>query len=376
MKLVGQHLFENYLPIRQAYLYELLEALDRTGIINRVWSFKSSNLSLFPRQEVHVFHDASQLAKASVRVSSGLKGYQSYLSEYFLKGSSSADSQIVHAHFLWMSKTAQEIKRKRGVPIFLTAYGEDELFRAEKDPKVAEDVVNRFADFDVIITPSAYLANLIGRLIGEDDRLRLWHIGIDVRKYEPVLHESKDAYRVLCVSRLIDRKGLRYLVKAIPEVRKSNPNVTFTVIGEGPERSILLELAKKLGVSSAFEILPYQPSLVKEYSNADVFVLPSVLLPDGVTEGLGVPLLEAEASGLPIVATNVGGIPDAVEDGEQGFLVEPEQAEALADRILRLLGDVELRRKMGLAGQNKARTEFNVDVQALKLWNLYASQMR
>ena len=85
--------------------------------------------------------------------------------------------------------------------------------RAEKDPNVAEDVVRKFADFDLIFAPSAYLLNLIGRLIGEDNRLRLWHIGIDISKYGPVIHEPKDAYHVLCVSRLIDRKGTRYLVK-------------------------------------------------------------------------------------------------------------------------------------------------------------------
>ena len=87
MKLVGQHLFENYLPIRQAYLYDLLGALDMAGLTNKVWSLRSSNLSLFPRRDVHVFHDASPLTKARVRLSAGIRGYESYLSDYFLRDS-------------------------------------------------------------------------------------------------------------------------------------------------------------------------------------------------------------------------------------------------------------------------------------------------
>jgi glycosyltransferase involved in cell wall biosynthesis len=271
-----------------------------------------------------------------------------------------------------MSKTAQEIKRKRGVPIFVSAYGEDELFRAGKDPIVAKDVLRKLADFDMILTPSTYLLNLLRGITGDNSRLQLWHIGIDPSKYNQVIHQPKTRYRVLCVSRLIDRKGLRYLVEAIPEVLRNNPNVAFTVIGEGPERRMLLDLANNLGVSSALEILSHKASLIENYSQADIFVLPSVLLADGVTEGLGVPLLEAEASGLPIVATNVGGIPDAVENGQQGFLVQPADAKALADRILHLSTDAELRQRMGLSGLTKVRNEFNVDVQAKKLSNFYA----
>jgi glycosyltransferase involved in cell wall biosynthesis len=375
MNLVCEHLFENFLPMRQAYLYELLQALDRTGVTSRIWSFKSSNASLFSRPETHIFHEESRLAKTSVRLTSKLRRSQSFLSEYVLRDTRPVDTEVVHAHFLWMSKPAQEIKQRKNVPIVLTAYGEDELFRARKDPRVAEDVVSKLDGFDTVLAPSTYLVNLLRGLTGRGSRTQLWHIGIDPTKYEPVLHKRKSEYRVLCVSRLIDRKGLRYLVQAMPEVLRSNPNVRFTIIGEGPDRDILLNLAKNLGVSRALEILPYQPSLVKAYSCADIFVLPSIVLPDGVTEGLGVPLLEAEASGLPIVATNVGGIPDAVEDGRQGFLVQSGDSKELAERILHLIGDAELRQKMGVSGQNKVREEFNVDVQATRLSEFY-SQIR
>ncbi len=349
----------------------MLAALDMVGITNKVWSLRSSNLSLFPRQDVHVFHDAGTLAKARVRVSAGIRGYGSYLSGYFLRDSFSADSEVVHAHFLWMSKTAQEIKRRRGSPIFLTAYGEDELFRAAKDPKIAEGMVDKLADFEVVFAPSTYLLHLLEDLNGKDSNLQLLHVGIDPSKYEPVSHKQKKRYIVLCVSRLIDRKGLRYLIEAIPKVLRGNSNVTFTIIGEGPEQAGLLALAEKLGINGALEILPYQQSLVKKYSGADVFVLPSVVLRDGVTEGLGVPLLEAEASGLPIVATNVGGITDAVEEGKQGFLVQPADAESLADRILQLISDAELRQKMGFSGQRKVRAEFDANSQARKLLEFY-----
>jgi colanic acid/amylovoran biosynthesis glycosyltransferase len=371
MTLVCQHLFENYLPVRQAYLYDLLGALDGTGMVNRVWSLKASNLALFSRPDIHVFFDERPLKKASVRLSSRLKAGESYLSEYLLRDSAADASEIVHAHFLWMSRTAQEIKRSRRVPTFLTAYGEDELFRASLNPRIARDVMNKLHGFDMIFAPSRYLLDLLESIGGKDARLQLLPIGIDLSKYKPASHVQKDRYTVLSVSRLIDRKGLQYLVQAIPEVLKSNPNVNFTIIGEGPERGALLSLASDLNVSGALQILSYQQSLGMRYAEADIFVLPSVLLPDGVTEGLGVPLLEAEASGLPIVSTTVGGIPDAVENGREGFLVRPGDPKSLAEKITCLIEDPALREKMGVLGRGRVRTEFDVRTQAERLAQHY-----
>jgi glycosyltransferase involved in cell wall biosynthesis len=371
MNVVCEHLFENFLPIRQAYLHNLLEGLDRAGVTNKVWSYKSSNLPLFSRPEMHIFRNESRLKQSYLRLGSRLNGYESYLTQYLLRDSSSTHCEVVHAHFLWMSKTAQEIKQRKGTPILLSSYGEDELFLARNHQEVAEAVVSKLVDFDMILTPSQYLLGLLRDLIGEDSRLVLWHIGIDSNKLSHISHPSKRGFRVLCVSRLIDRKGLRYLIQAIPYVLKVDPSIKFRVVGEGPEQGALLNLAKKLDVSGALELLPYQESLFEVYSDADIFVLPSIVMPDGVTEGLGVPLLEAEASGLPIVATGVGGIPEAVEDGKQGFLVEAADPKALADRILQLASDAELRKQMGLSGRIKVRNEFNVDVQARKLSKLY-----
>ena len=146
------------------------------------------------------------------------------------------------------------------------------------------------------------------------------------------------------------------------------------MIGEGEQENVLLDRAKELEVSDNFKIIHPRDSLIDFYSRADLFVLPSIVMPDGITEGLGVPLLEAEASGLPVIASNVGGIPEAVVDGQTGFLIKPKDPEILAEKILQLLHDEGLRQKMGNMGVLRTKREFELSNQARILSNIYRGE--
>ena len=364
------HLFENFLPVRQAYIYELLGQLNHYGIGNIAWSYKASNLNLFPYPMLRSFGSENFVGRNRVRLEARLKGHRSYLTD-FLKADPS-ESNLLHGHFLWMSTSVSELKKKLRVPACITSYGEDEVFRAGVSGRVPPTLEDAGKSADIIFTTSNYLYGILKRLIG-GDRLRLWHIGVDLDSYPTVRHSEKAAPEVLSVGRLIERKGYSFLVRAIPEVLKEVPGARFRIIGEGPEQDRLQRLARDLKVDGSLEFIPPQPSLKEFYASADLFVLPSILLPDGVTEGLGVPLIEASACSLPVVASEVGGIRDAVENRKTGYLVRQSDYSDLASRISRLLLDPSLRQEFGDEGRKKIAKEFDLATQARTMATWYAS---
>lgn len=352
------HFIENFLPIRQAYIFELINELERTALSeNEVYTFKKSNEVLFPFPKVNSYNEQSSLDRNLGRFRSIATGRRTYLTSFW-KSRVRKPPQVLHCHFLWMAHVLKDLMKIQAKKI-VTAYGEDELFTGDtKDLQVAYDCS------DLVLTTSTYLLELIKKHLGSSKKVRLWHIGI---RTETNIHRTgshNERPTILSVGRLIQRKGFINLVEAIPKVLQEVPKARFILIGEGGEEQVLKIRAKSLGISDSFEIIHKVDSLTDYYSKADLFVLPSIITQNGVTEGLGVPLLEAQAYGLPVIASNVGGIPDAVEDDKTGFLVKPNNSEILAEKILKLLNDNELYNRMSGKGSEKMKREFDLSTQS------------
>lgn len=162
------------------------------------------------------------------------------------------------------------------------------------------------------------------------------------------------------------RKGIFDLLRALVVVRTRFPTVRLRCGGDGDVEGVKA-LARELGVGEYVDMLGWTTGAAKErvLSQATLYVLPSY------AEGLPMGVLEAMAAGLPIVATAVGGIPDAVEDGVEGFLIAPGDIDALAERIMRLLDSAGLRSSMGEAGRAKVREQFSADKVLSQVENLY-----
>jgi len=191
--------------------------------------------------------------------------------------------------------------------------------------------------------------------------------GVDLRQFQPGPREAGSEVVIGAVARLSKEKGLRYLLEAFAMVAGRYPQARLVLAGDGPERRRLERLSARLGVAERVRFLgevPHEqvPAVLQGF---DVFAMPSTY------EGFGVAALEAEAMEVPVVASNVHGIPDVVVDGETGLLVPPRDRQALASALERLLSDSDLRRRLGQAGRAFVAEHYSWEENTAQMEALY-----
>ena len=221
---------------------------------------------------------------------------------------------------------------------------------------------------DVVTYLGDFTHQAIARRFKDKNKLTKIAPGIDTEHFRPLdgreLREKygiADRATIVSVGRLVHRKGQDRLVEAMPLVLKEIPEAHLVFIGEGPHRKRLDELVKKFKLENHVTFIGriQYSDLPRHISLGDIFAMPSRSRLFGLeVEGLGIVYLEASACGLPVVGGNSGGAPDAVKEGITGFVVDGNKLPEIADRIITLLKDDELRNQMGNAGRSWAMEEW------------------
>ena len=239
--------------------------------------------------------------------------------------------------------------------------------------KTLKQIVLRNAD--AVIALSRFLAEATSRYSGlPPERIMTHYWGVDLKQFGHRRAASKnaesDSVRLGFVKHLLPKYGPEYFLRAVARIRKSHMHVKALVIGDGPLRAELESLASALGVADNVTFLGAVPhdQVPRYLSEIDIFVMPSVY----ESETFGVAAAEAQAMGIPVVATRVGGISEAVVDGVTGLLVPPRDEAALAQAILRLMEDRELRKAMSIAGPEFVTKNFDWQKNARSVEDLYS----
>ncbi|WP_436522167.1 glycosyltransferase family 4 protein [Actinoplanes sp. HUAS TT8] len=202
--------------------------------------------------------------------------------------------------------------------------------------------------------------------------------GVDVDTFHPGVdgsavrarHGLSDRPVVVCVSRLVPRKGQDMLIRALPEIRRRVPGAALLLVSGGPYRKTLAQLARDHDVEKDVVFTGSVPwaELPEHYAAGDVYAMPCRTRAAGLdVEGLGIVYLEASATGLPVVGGDSGGAPDAVREGETGYVVGGTDGPAIADRIAGLLSDPDQAGAMGKAGRAWVEREWRWEKQAARL---------
>jgi phosphatidylinositol alpha-1,6-mannosyltransferase len=190
-----------------------------------------------------------------------------------------------------------------------------------------------------------------------------------ILKNELDLHHKKI---LLSVGRLVERKGFDQVIRALPEVIKTIPNIIYLIVGNGPDLKRLEILAEKLKVRGNVIFCEDVPdkNLACYYDLADIFIMPARIIDKTDVEGFGIVYLEAAVFAKPVIAGQSGGVAEAVIDNQTGILVNPESVQAITDSILKLLNSPELINKLGIQGQQRVAKEFQWPIQIKKVINL------
>ncbi len=221
--------------------------------------------------------------------------------------------------------------------------------------------------FDSVVAVSENVASILRNAGLPISKLRRINNGIDIRSYDfntsPLHNESSPVLGV--VSRLAEEKGIDVLIRALPRILEIHPTLMCRVVGDGPERDKLLDLAASLDITQHLRLEGFCSNTRKFLKTCTVIALPSR------TEGMPLALLEAMASGRPVVASCVGSIPDLLLDGAAGILVPPDNPEALADGILHVLSESDLRKQITEMASEHVRLHFDASLMARSYYDTY-----
>lgn len=276
--------------------------------------------------------------------------------------------ELVHTHLVHADVHGAAASVLLRVPLVSTKHNDDP-FRAGPF-RYLERLLARRARRIVTITES--LARFNEERVGiPRAKLVVVHYGLDTPPLRwadnPPLTLPEGARILLALGRLVPQKGLDVAVRALPTVRRTHPDAVLVVAGEGPERHALEDLAAELDVAGALFLPGRAGDVAALLERADLLVHPSRW------EGFGLVLLEAMLASTPVVATRVSSIPEIVIDGETGVLVPPEDAQALAAALVRVLDDPG---SLGAAGRARALEQFSADAMARKTAAVYADTIR
>jgi colanic acid/amylovoran biosynthesis glycosyltransferase len=197
---------------------------------------------------------------------------------------------------------------------------------------------------------------------GDSAPFKVVHCGVNIERYA-YRTPRKQVKRLFCSGRLAPEKGHTILINALGILKDNGYELELRLAGNGPSKGQLEALVKRLGLEDRIQFPGFvsEDEIIDELQGSDLFVLPSFV------EGVPVSVMEAMAIGVPVIATNIAGTSELVEDGKTGILIRPSDPEALADAVVRMIDDYDFRKRAAVLGRRKVEAEFDVDKETAKL---------
>jgi len=280
----------------------------------------------------------------------------------------------IHAHFAINAATiALVIARMLDISFSFTAHNSFFTDRLLLKAKL------KAAKFIIVI--SKYSQDLLLRFLPDENlrgKFHVVHCGVSPDDFLPPTHKAiNQRPLIFSVAQLVERKGLPVLLEACKILSERGYDFQCLVAGDGPQRSLLEQLVTEYQIRDKVGLIGvvFQEQLVDYLGRADVFVLPCLTTANGDRDGIPVVLMEAMAMEIPTISTHVSGIPELIEDGQSGLLVEERNAVALAGAMQRLLDDDELRWRLGKNGRQKVVREFNIHQSVAQLAALFEKHL-
>jgi colanic acid/amylovoran biosynthesis glycosyltransferase len=340
-----------YLPISETFIYSELVHLKKVKPI--LCTQRVENLSQFPFSKIYKYKSTRDLKKIirKKRV------------------------DLIHARFGTAGVEVMGLKKNLRVPLLTSFHGSDLPTNRGRKNKYRIKLRSLFRIGDAFTVTSRNMKKILVRYGCPRRKIHIHRSGIDMKKFAftPRSVSKNEKIILLSVGRLVEKKGMKYLIDAFKKVHKKYPQIELRIAGDGPLREQLEDRAKSYHLDDKIIFLGKltHEEVVKEMQQAHLFILASRTAKDGNQEGIPNVLKEAMASGIPVISTRHAGIPELIQHGKSGYLVPEKDKKALAKHIRKLIRRSHRWEKMGKAGRKRVVKFYNQKKQVRKLENLY-----
>ncbi len=391
------YLFERFPSFGQTFCYREVAELTRQGVMPPIFSIRKpkdeppqdwdkrvvAGVHYLPEEKelLDEVRRASQMQKITREVIAALNEWgrrtdflRLYQAVYVGLRLQRMGITHIHAHFAGMAaRTAFWIQKFFGISFSFTAHAND-IFA----PRDFEIGLNKLVDAARVVgTETDYAKEFLQEHFPKRaDRIHRIYNGLNLAEFRRADFSCAPP-TIIAVGRLIDKKGFADLIQACRLLVERGKSFRCQIFGEGPLEERLRRQIEELKLQNCVELPGPKPQHeIKKYLAAGtVFVLPSVIDPEGGRDNLPTVIMEAMATGLPVVSTGIGGIPEMVIDNETGLLVSAGDADGLADAIDRVIIDLALAKKLGQAGHERAETLFSIQKNVRSLLALFDANL-
>ncbi|PZO39610.1 MAG: glycosyl transferase [Pseudanabaena frigida] len=361
------------LPYSETFIPSQVAALSRyTGFY--AGTLKSTEVNrLIPQdKEINLvdLHNSATLNRLLFKVFG-------YLDANWLKVIAQQQPSLIHAHFgpdgLW----SLPISRHLNIPLIVTFHGYDAILTEQSLnlPSLSFRLYLKrrqqlLSEASSCIAVSQFIRENLIKIGCPSNKIIVHYIGIDTNKFYPEFTVLRQPI-VLFVARLVEFKGCEYLIRAMQIVQAIMPDAELVVIGDGHLRNSL-ELQAQQSLKKYRFLGVHPPEVVRDWMRrSQVFCVPSITEPSGLTEAFGMVFAEAQAMGLPVVSFKTGGIPEVVAHEETGLLAKEGNVEELSAYIIKILEDSLIWRRFSENGISRVNSLFNLYKQTRQLENIY-----
>lgn len=292
---------------------------------------------------------------------------------------------LLHLHYAVDAAFFAPLYKKLGIPTIVSLYGYD----VSSFPKVLGGLgkmylKRAFETMDCFLAMSEDMKRDAIALGAPEEKIIVHYHGINATRFrcESREYKRKQSYNILCVGTLERKKGQHHLIRALGELRRQRPDIDarLTLVGKGPLMNECVRIAKEQGLTDRVQLAGYVPHLGSDllhyYWDADVFVHFSTTQPNNEKEGIPGTIVEAMASGMPVIATQHAGIPEAITNGEHGILLEERDVNGITTSLIDLFESEELRRTLGQSAARRALKNLDVQTKTRVLERVYDTMIK
>ena len=277
---------------------------------------------------------------------------------------------ILHAH--WATSYGLLGALSGFHPFILSTWGNDIIISPQKYWIIKKLVEFTLRKADLVTATSKMLAEATSKFIYDEKPVHTIPFGVDVDLFSPLKEKSLNDNICIGIVKALEKSyGIEYLIRALKIVVDEGYEPNLLIVGEGSLRNKLEALTETLNLSSLVEFIGEVDNytVVEYLQKMDIFVVPSIL------ESFGVAALEASSCAIPVIASNIGGLPEVVNDGTTGFLVPPCDSESIAAKIIQLIGEPSLRKQLGIQGRKFVLENYDLNLCGQKMEKIYKNNL-